>query len=98
MFISLTLRIGEIYFHTNDTSLTLQKTQKEERLKWADQEYLTEASTLYLWSLRHPDKIEGAYFMAYEDLLYLSRHGKKPISQSPILGHRLKLYLGEKQQ
>lgn len=94
LFISIALKIGKIYFETSDMNLTLSSVHKEKRWKWVDENFIREATEIYLWLLNHPEEKDRALSCSFE---YLSSHVKNsPLSSlSPriIEGGYLKEYL-----
>ena len=47
LFISLTIRIGEIYFKSGDLNKTLEKVREEKRWAWVDEDFIKAALKLY---------------------------------------------------
>ncbi|MGN1163962.1 MAG: hypothetical protein ACI4S4_04045 [Candidatus Ornithospirochaeta sp.] len=96
LFISISLHIGEIYFHTLDMAKTLSCVRKEERWTWVDEEFVHSSSRIYRWLITHPGERNNVLLSSFEDILsHIDNAPSSPIPPSPSFpdGY-LKNYLG----
>lgn len=96
LFISVSLKIGKIYFQTADMEQTLASAHKEDRWKWVDENFVREAVDIYIWLLKHPEQKDAALSCSFE---YLYAHAKdspdSPLSPKLIFKGYIEKYLGE---
>lgn len=96
IFLSVALKIGQIYFTTSDMDLTLSTAHKEERWKWVDESFVKEAEVIYRWLLKNPKDKDKALCCSFE---YLLSHVKdtptSPLAPRFDDSPYLKKYLGK---
>lgn len=96
LFISISLKIGRIYFETAAIDQALNKAHKEERWKWVDEIFVKEAEEIYVWLLNNPKEEKNALSCSFE---YLYHHVKEnpssPLVPKIIDSGYLKQYLGK---
>ena len=96
LFISISLRIGEIYFHTLDMEKTIASARKEDRWTWVDEDFVLSSASIYAWLLAHPGEKKNILLSSFEDILsHINDTPSSSISPSPSIGGGyLKKYLG----
>lgn len=96
IFLSVALKIGQIYFTTSDMDLTLSSAHKEERWKWVDESFVKEAEVIYRWLLKNPRDKDKVLCCSFE---YLLSHVKdtptSPLAPRFDDSPYLKKYLGK---
>ena len=96
LFISISLKIGKIYFETSDMDLTLSKVHKEERWRWVDKTFIQEAKEIYVWLLNHPSQENNACSCSFEYLYYhVKENPSSPLIPKIIESRYFKQYLGK---
>ncbi len=96
LFISISLKIGKIYFETSDMDLTLSKAHKEERWRWVDKTFIQEAEEIYVWLLNHPSQENNARSCSFEYLYYhVKENPFSPLIPKIIESGYFKQYLGK---
>ena len=96
LFISISLRIGEIYFHTLDMEKTLSIARKEERWAWVDEGFVLSSSSIYRWLLSHPGERKNILLSSFEDTIsHIEDDSLSPLPRSlSFPGGYLRKYLG----
>lgn len=95
LFLSLSIRIGEIYFRSLNMRETLAKVHKEKRWKWVNSDFVKKASRIYVWLLNHPEEREGLSNHSFESIFkHVDKTPNKPLlDEDNPMGEMLKLYL-----
>ena len=96
LFISISLKIGRIYFETADINLAISKAHKEERWKWVDESFVKEAEEIYVWLLNNPKEENNALSCSFEYLYHqVKENPSSPLIPKIIDSGYLKQYLGK---
>ena len=97
LFISLTIRIGEIYFKSGNLNKTLEKVREEKRWAWVDEDFIKAALKLYLYAQEDRRRLEGIESHSMEDIFsHVLGESPDPIpSSTTVKGRLLSLYMGE---
>lgn len=96
LFISISLRLGKIYFDSADLDFSISKAHEEERWKWVDEVFVKDACLIYIWVLNHPKDKSTFLNCNFESI---SRFVKNPTSYTLVTGNvdckYLRLYMGD---
>lgn len=95
LFISVSLKIGKIYFQTSDMNLTLFSAHSEERWQWVDESFVKKATEIYIWLLNNPKEENTALSCSFEYLLsHVQDTPSSPLIPKLTESEYLKKYLG----
>mgnify|MGYP003480915413 CR=1 FL=1 len=96
LFVSLSLRLGRIYYQTGDMEFSLSKIKDEHRWRWVDERFIEDASKVYIWLLSHPKEQNSVLECNLEDLItHVINTPESPLPNRAIDSSYLRLYMDD---